>query len=338
MFVDIYEIARLTIGNNLSFKIIKMWCVYLFKYFPNCFCNQYWNSVIQNAIGCGIGSFAAIFISWIIYKDSLKKGNSEKVKVKNEEESNQLKAFAIMLDDSIKMIIKQSKSIKALIEKLKEGPVEFPLITVYPIGGIKRIIDTITVEKTGLAYVKHFPSENSLNEFIKILSIMDYLYSEFSGLPLFIERATINHHNRKIEFSNIFEKCNMLVIDFLLDEPKKNHRRDKVWEIKNHFDNNRGEPSNLSSAYLLFILPLNDLMIAFLNEGFKDDFNKNLVLLTSKARDNYSDINAGYAKVESEIDLIQEEVNTQIQKLKILSSTILLSKYAVDKNLEPTDV
>ena len=40
----------------------------------------------------------------------------------------------------------------------------------------------MTVEKTGLAYFKHFPGTEAIQDFTKILDIVDYLDSEFNEL------------------------------------------------------------------------------------------------------------------------------------------------------------
>lgn len=59
----------------------------------------------------------------------------------------------------------------------------------------------MTVEKTGLAYFKHFPGTEAIQDFTKILDIVDYLDSEFNELREMNKRATINDYDRKRRFS-----------------------------------------------------------------------------------------------------------------------------------------
>src|ERR1700721_1100128 len=98
---------------------------------PSFFSCEYWKSVLQNSIGCAIGSFFAIIITVIIYLDSLKKSANEKNNAKLDEEAKHLKAFSLLVKNGIRMTKQQEKNISEYIEKLSSNiiPNEFPLMS-----------------------------------------------------------------------------------------------------------------------------------------------------------------------------------------------------------------
>jgi hypothetical protein len=93
---------------------------------------------------------------------------------------------------------RELENISAFITELRLHPNTFPLLSIHTLGNLKRIIDTITIEKTGLTYMKHFQSNTSAIEFTSILNTVDYLYFELSGLPTLVERASLNHSERQM--------------------------------------------------------------------------------------------------------------------------------------------
>ena len=122
---------------------------------------KYWNDVIQNAIGGTIGSLLAIVISFFIYWLTIRQTNASTVKANKESEDNQLRAFAVMLKDTLKVAKKQLEAINKFVEEIKKQPNEFPVPSMYSMGSLKRVINTITIERTGATYMKYFPSKDS---------------------------------------------------------------------------------------------------------------------------------------------------------------------------------
>jgi hypothetical protein len=141
------------------------------------FVSKYWSDVIENAIGCTIGSLIAIVVSLIIYWLTIRGAEKSSRRAGELLERNQLIAFALMIRDAINFTEKQSANARKFIDALKNHPNTFPLLQMQPLGTLKRLIDTITVEKTGLTYMKYYPGKNSAKEFIGILDTVDYLHA-----------------------------------------------------------------------------------------------------------------------------------------------------------------
>jgi hypothetical protein len=290
--------------------------------------SQYWNDVIQNALGGTIGSILAIAISFLIYWLTIRQSNAATAKANEESESNQLRAFTIMLKDSIKVTEKQSEAVSKFVEEIKKQPNEFPLLSMYSMGSLKRVINTITIEGTGATYMKYFPSKDSAKEFTGILGIVDYLFAETEGLTGLIQRASINHYDRKLEVSRTFDRYNKFVLDYIYRMDEADIIGQKIRQIKKDFDANRGPVDNIDSIKLLFFLPLNTYLGEMLNKGIKTDYMLELFYGTSRGIEYFENITSGYKRFEGEISGIESEVNKNLEKLKSTASKILNSKYA----------
>lgn len=290
---------------------------------------DYWNGVFQNAIGCSLGSGAAIYVAWLIYRKQSKDNEDSALNAIKIKEENQLKSFALMLQNALKMAQKQADYIEQYIGEIKKQPTPFPKITLTPLGNLKIILDSITVEKTGLAYMKYFSSDNSAKEFTTIMDAVDYLNTEFKELQGLIGRATMNDFDRRKEFSKAFDICNKLVLDFIIRDAdmSKDTFTIKIKEIKFNFDKNRGSVDNIQSINDLFFIPLSNFLLERLNRGQRDDFSIELNYWVSRGIEYYENILHGYNQFESEMVGIQKEVGKNIAKLESASSKILQSKY-----------
>jgi hypothetical protein len=103
------------------------------------FCNSaYWNSVIQNAIGCAIGSIIAIGISILIYWLTIRATNRAAREATKLREANQLRAFALMLELAMEMVSKQVESIKRFVSDVESHPSTFPIPAMNPLGRLKQ--------------------------------------------------------------------------------------------------------------------------------------------------------------------------------------------------------
>ena len=289
--------------------------------------SNYWNDVIQNAIGGSVGSIIAIAVSFLIYWLTIRETNASAIKTKKDRESNQLKAFAVMLQDAIKMTKSQSAAISEFIEKIKKHPNEFPVPIIYPLGNLKRIIDTITIERTGITYMKYFSGKGSAKEFTSILEIIDYLYAEFQGMVGLTQRASLNHYDRKLAVSRAFDDSNKLVIDYIERMSEADVFSQKIRQIKINFDTNRGSVDNIDSVNTLFFLPLNNFIKRLLSNGTKTNYILDLFYITSRGIEYFEYIASGYKKFENEMIGIESEVKENLRKLESVSLKILNSIY-----------
>ncbi len=173
---------------------------------------DYWNSVVQNAIGCALGSAAAIGIAIWIYRRQYRDNEKARIKAEKEIERNTLKYFSISIQEIIALVKQQIENNGEFMDVFRKKILDFPLITYLPLFPIKRIIESTSLDKILISYVNKF-SENKdvIKEFSELISILDYLYLELASLPELLERGIKYDHERQVKFSDGYKK----VWDFL---------------------------------------------------------------------------------------------------------------------------
>jgi len=298
------------------------------------FLATYFDRVVENAFGCALGSAIAIIISILIYQ----RGNrtlqqaADNQRLADEalqtaDELNQMRAFKVLLERSIRTSELWSEGIKKFIPELKAHPVIFPLLTMTSIANLERIINTITIEKTGRTYMKHFPGQNSAGEFISILESVDYLYAEFSQLYKMIKMASLNHQDRLNKVSDKFDIADELILKNLEHMEKINLNND-IQKIKTNFAEKRGDLSDIHAVNSLYFVPMQQFMRRILESGYMDEFVKNYTYAISKGIEFYTYVGNGYKRFYGEMVEIENKINTNIEELKVRADNILRSNLA----------
>ena len=283
----------------------------------------YWASVFQNAIGCAIGSAIAILVSFFIYWLTNRHNKQTAKREKLADEINQLKAFKLMLQRSIKNTDQLIDHVDVFIPKLKNHPTDFPLLEITSLGNFRRIIESISIEKTGTSYIKHLPSDNAVKEFTSILESIDFMHDAFIGMQEVVQRASLNHFDRVKKVSNRFDIIDKMAIDVISDPRSQSQIIQRIGAIKTNFINERGDLSNVESVNNFYFLPMQSLMrevvSAQMFHPFVVDFSYNL----SKGIEFYIQIGTGYDKFVSEMEGMEKTLKENIEKLKGLSEKIL---------------
>jgi hypothetical protein len=179
----------------------------------------------------------------------------------------------------------------------------------HPLARLKRITDTISIESTGLVYIKYFPKQDATKEFTKILDHIDYLYAELNGLQEMIKLASLNHQDRLLRFSAIFDQTDKYIKDNIIIQNRTDEIAKRVCQQKDVFVKSRISPDEIGPLYNLYFSPITQLLAEYLREGGEDKTYAQLVYLTSKGEEYYGYIIAGYSKFEKELDGIIAEVN-----------------------------
>ncbi len=283
----------------------------------------YWQSVVQNAIGCAIGSIFAIAISILIYWLTIIQAERASKKAAELIEQNQLKAFAMMVKDAINFTERQVANTREFNEKLKPHPNTFPLLHMQPLGALTRIIDAITVEKTGMTYMKQFPGKDSAKEFIAILDAVDYLNTAYLTIKDQLERASDNNTDRAYKISDYFDISDKLLWDYFAEAPATDEVAKQIWSIKHEFLNNRKDGSDIHYVYDSYFLPLWEFTNKAINVPKPTPFIVNLHYNLGKGVEHYRYWNNGYDLFAGEMSEVQGDIDASLSKLKNWAAKIL---------------
>ena len=113
---------------------------------------------------------------------------------------------------------------------------------------------------------------------------------EFEGLLGLIQRASLNHYERKLKVSKAFDSGNKLVLDYIHRMNDGDIICQKIKQIKKDFDANRGPVDNIDTINSLFFLPLNTFLAEMLNNRIKTDYMLELFYVTSRGIEYFENI------------------------------------------------
>jgi hypothetical protein len=292
----------------------------------------YWNNVVQNAIGCAIGSVVAIGISILIYWLTIRATDKAARQALAVSETKQLSAFAMMLELAIEMATNQAKNLHEFVTNIRAHPSTFPIPAMHPLSRLKRITDTISIESTGLVYIKYFPKQEAAKEFTKILDHVDYLYAELNGLQDMIKLASLNHQDRLQRFAAIFDQTDKYIIDNLIIPNKTDDIAKRIRQQKDVFLKSRNSRDDAEPLYKFYFSPITEILASYLRAGGDDTTYAQLVYLTSKGIEYYGYIIAGYEKFEKELEGIIATASKNLAALREMSSPLLSSRFKIALN------
>jgi hypothetical protein len=292
--------------------------------------SEYWNGVFQNAIGCSIGSGIAIAISFYIYWLTIRENNKTLRIEKKIKEENQLKAFSLLLSKAIDDVNDQLKGLKTFNEEIKGKPHDFPRFVCKPNITLKRIIDQITIEKTGLTYVTFFNKSTSSNEFLAILNIVDCLFEEISNLSKSIDIARNQISDMRMGISDSHNN----IIDKIMEYPaNKDYLKVIAEDLSKIVLDFKATEDNFIDIHKVndgFFTPLDICLKDAIKANQNEPSLLNLFTHNNHAIWSYKALISQYDYFEKAFSEMYEVIDVYLEGLKKFSSTILKSKLTPD--------
>lgn len=235
------------------------------EFFPlmnQVFLLEYWGSVWQNAIGCTVGSFLAVFFSYLIYRFGLKKTEELKYREQDRERADSLKYFSELVSNIIETTHQQIAMIEEFREQIGTYPAKFELMTVLPIYDFKRVSENLFLDKLMLSFTSK--GDGSVKEFRKIIIDVDYLTTEFSFLPEQMKSGRLIYEGLVEELYKLTLDCGKTINNYLLSLEKDSKHADALFQF---LESTKGDSLDIKDAHgyhNLYIEPLNKVLIGII--------------------------------------------------------------------------
>ena len=290
---------------------------------PSFWSSEYWKGILQNGLGCTLGSFIGVGVTLLIYYKSITRDAKEKQKIKIEDQTKKLFIFSSLVKNVIPLVKQQRGHLKDFIEKIRENSIDLPLMTFVPLNDLKRIIDNISFEETGLAYIDKFGNDpETAKEFSNILGSVDYLHLEFDLIPGQMIRAQNFDYERKTKVQNIFAKSFEILGSYMLQQDL-NNPNEIVTEIQNvsfKFQEKHTDNYDIKFYNDNFFIPMNDLMVKFLSAGYRLPQFISVAQLTRDGKQFFGNIQSANLLLAESIENILTTVDEGIADLLKYSS------------------
>jgi len=288
--------------------------------------NTYLYNVIQNVLGCTVGSFLAIFFAYHIYR----LGQKQDVKKQNEDirrrEDAELGSFARLLAKSIQLVEVTVIFLRIYAEqRLAACPNEFPSISVAPTGILRNLLNTVTWKETSLIFVKRLPGKRSFDDFLDILQVIEFLDLQISDA----KSAFHKKNDEYIALTRQFNKDFRLTRDLLMryNEERKTSKRQDFDEKLRGLGSSLFTPGyDLQGFKLIYnscfkeIATIIDNSPAFIQEL---ETAKNLYISATEGRQTYESMMGLYSQYSASVLSVVDRLNEQIKNLKRVGKNLL---------------
>ena len=226
---------------------------------------QYWVGVFQNAIGCTIGSLAAIAAAYLIYWLTNKHSRIDRA----QEAKDLLIYFKGLVANVIQIAKNQTSNIEAYCLSIQEYDLQPAILRFLPMYNLKKIAEGDSMDRILIAYIRAFPGPADAIDFSNLISKVEYLYSQFLQLPEELNRTMIYDHERKMQLKRIFQNAYALLREYTLQAEMMDPTNlfDKIQHVVDQFNKHSVENYDIAFFNQYFFVPLNDILHAELVDG-----------------------------------------------------------------------
>lgn len=278
------------------------------------------SSSILEKIWTFLASFIGLGIPLLLFYLGLKEDKKREIKRKNDRQNDNLKYFAILVENVIIVCNKQAGNCMRIAEESASHPTEFPIIEKVVGTDIKRIVNLVNHENIFHAYVSKFGNKTEkIKEFRTIFSYLDYLDKTY-------DQHIFDYENFKQKFDSIFFEYKILseeLMDYvtsLIRSIKKENPDNEKDDFLNFIDElilyyykelkNKGIEKDMNYDFENFIDPIKKELIRKYRDVKYTDY---ITIQAKKATYKYNDL----INLSKSINIAFEEFKLVFFKIEI---------------------
>lgn len=216
-----------------------------------------------------IAALAAFMIYYIFIKETKRDKEANKTK-KQQESQDKLLYFSTLVHNVLQNSQQQKEHLNALIVSIKDDPISFHLMTQVPLYDHKRIVEIINLEDYLLSFANYFKTNrtNSILEFQKIISSIDYLYSTFTLLIDVQAKSQQFDHERKIRYAQLFQSAHEKLQLFLVIFERLDNKfsKDFFQCFATFSSKHQGKNSDIALYNFIFFQPFHAFFVNYILE------------------------------------------------------------------------
>ena len=221
----------------------------------------WWNFFKDFILPILLAGFAG-WMAYFIFISETKRDKLAEEQKKNQERSDKLLFFMVLIESAIKISKHQNENIENQIKNITANDIDFHQMTLVPLNDLKRITEELNPEVYLLAYTNYFQSNrlNAVKEFKNIMASVDFIYELFQDIIKMLEKSQTYDYERKLKFQEIFHSSYKVLGELLLQTKENNIPFHNALNLvyANFTANHPGDNYDLNFYYNFFFLPFND--------------------------------------------------------------------------------
>jgi hypothetical protein len=225
--------------------------------------NSWWLDLLNSVIGAAIGSGATIWALYRTFKQDKKKEEVKRIQFQKEK----LKYFQSLLRTITSGLKLQIEHFKSYAIKIKNNPVDLPLLTYVPLNELDRIVNKLNQEDYYHSFLGEFgDNQIVVDEFRDIISTLNYFDGNLLIIKDSLKKSFDFDYERKISLKNIIDKS-MDDAAALLINNDIIQSHNALWNFINtqmiEFHEKTTDKADLKFYYENFVEPLKNGLIEY---------------------------------------------------------------------------
>ncbi|HVX01364.1 MAG TPA: hypothetical protein VHA52_13155, partial [Candidatus Babeliaceae bacterium] len=256
---------------------------------------------------------------------SIEKNDEAKRKGEQLKKRDILAYYKYILEEAYKTSVSFNTNIKDFVDKVNDNPIEVPPFQFLPLNSLKRAFETGMTDEVLFAFTdKHNNKEGIVDDFSRIYTITETLYTRFSHLIMQIDKAREFDHQRKLEVrEGINNSKNLLQKVITSGIVTSTSLLDSLGEMLQKYHQMKNNKIDFHRFPDQFLNPLNNELQLILNNHLVNEELIALENVTAKAIMTYRDISMQNESLAKDIE--ENDYNSNINDCKLLKEKI--SKY-----------
>jgi hypothetical protein len=260
---------------------------------PPFFSVDYWDMVVQNALGCMIGSFLSIYVAFLIYRSSLNQMREDAATRERRDHANTRTYFTQTLNSMLSVSTTQLKNLKDFLHAISTDPTEYPLLPYTPMYEFKRVSESQNLDKILAAFTSIRTNSNeTIHHFSDLIANVDYINAQMDIIVKQLEKAQLYDNDRKKQlkaaYGKIFEYVgNLLSLQRYDYTPPV---RQALESVVTDYKNTNGVLNDLKFVYESFIIPLNASMNHLYDNAERGPVVMQIITMTDEALRTYKEM------------------------------------------------
>lgn len=253
----------------------------------------YWGAVWQNAIGCTLGSLAAIGVTIVIYLCTTKGSREEKEREKSRNEREAFDLFVLLVRNVCQASAILIENIHQFSQDLLNATDDFPELKYAPLNDFKRLSELQDLQKFLFSYTSRFPQgQTAVKDFVEIMAKTDYLQAQFTAIPLQVEKGATFHHQRQLRIKELIEQSDDTLKNILTPLQGNNPLALRFAPILAPYAVQRKQQPQAPLSFHIteFVDRVYNELVQLQNQGGLTEIQQNLKSMTSEAQGIYSQI------------------------------------------------
>jgi hypothetical protein len=176
--------------------------------------SEWWLDLLNAVVGAAIGSGVTVWALYQTFKRDKQKEESRRIQFQKEK-IQYLQSLLRSINKSIEL---QIDAFKAASDALKESPLDPPKLSYVPFNDLSRVTGKINLEEYYHSYLAELGnSQESTDEFRKIVSFLDYFDNLIVLVKLSYEKACNYDYKAKVDLKELTEKSMDYVANAIID-------------------------------------------------------------------------------------------------------------------------